>query len=282
MGDRQVGQRYAIAGGLDGKRRLDLLAEIMRPTTLALLERVGVAAGHRCLDLGCGGGHVAIDMARIAGATGRVVGVDFDARVVELARADAAEAGVGCEFLAEDCLAGRGGVEAGFDVCYARFLLSHVSDPPAVLARMRALARPGGMVVVEDIDFSGFFCEPPDPAHDEYARLYAEAVALSGGDAAIGRSLPGLVAAAGLADVELCVCQPAHMAGPLKLLNQVTMERIRPRVVDGGLATDAEVDAVVAGMGAFCEREGTLVALPRIVQAWGRRPPSAEEPVPRG
>ena len=217
MGDARVGERYAIDGGVDGKRRLNLLAEIMRPTTLALLDRVGVGDGLHCLDLGCGGGHVAIDMARLVGATGRVVGVDFDATVIEL-------------------------------------------------------ARPGGVVDVEDTDFSGFFCEPPDPAHDEYARLYSEAVALSGGDSSIGRRLPGMVAAAGLADVELAVCQPAHLDGPLKVLNQVTMERIRPRVVDAGLATDAEVDAVAAGMRAFSEREGTLVALPLIVKAWGRRP----------
>jgi 2-polyprenyl-3-methyl-5-hydroxy-6-metoxy-1,4-benzoquinol methylase len=271
MGDGRVGERYAIDGGLDGKRRLDLLAEAMRPTTLALLERVGLAEGHRCLDLGCGGGHVAIDMARVAGPGGRVVGIDFDASVVELARADAAEAGVDCEFHAEDCLAEDGGAEAGFDICYARFLLSHVSDPGVVLARMSALARPGGAVVVEDTDFSGIFCEPPDPAHDQYARLYVKAVALSGGDAAIGRRLPALVAAAGLDDVALSLCQPAHMEGPHKLLNRVTMERIRPRLVAGGLATDDEVDEVVAGMAAFCAREGTVVAFPRIVQAWGRR-----------
>lgn len=136
---------------------------------------------------------------------------------------------------------------------------------------MSGLARPGGAVVVEDTDFSGIFCEPPDPAHDEYARLYVKAVALSGGDAAIGRRLPALVAAAGLDDVELSLCQPAHMEGPHKLLNRVTMERIRPRLVAGGLATDDEVDELVAGMAAFCAREGTVVAFPRIVQAWGRR-----------
>ena len=89
MGDGRVGERYAIDGGVDGKRRLNLLAEIMRPTTLALLDRVGVGDGLHCLDLGCGGGHVAIDMARRVGAAGRVVGVDFDATVIELARADA-------------------------------------------------------------------------------------------------------------------------------------------------------------------------------------------------
>lgn len=263
-----VGGRYAIDGGQHGKRRLNLLAEIMRPTTTALLERVGVGAGDHCLDLGCGGGHVTIEMARMAGPTGRVVGIDFDAGVIELARIDADDAGVTCEFRAGDCLAAEG----EFDVCYARFLLSHVPDPAQVLSHMVSLTRPGGVTVVEDIDFSGFFCEPPDEAHSEYARLYGEAVALSGGDAAIGPRLPLLASAAGLVDVAIDICQPAHTSGPLKLLNRVTMERIRPRVVDGGLAGDAEVDEILAGMLAYVDRDDTLVALPRMVRAWGRRP----------
>jgi hypothetical protein len=58
---------YTIAGGELGKRRLDLLAEIMRPTTLRLLEEAGLSSGDRCLDLGCGGGSVVLDMARIVG-----------------------------------------------------------------------------------------------------------------------------------------------------------------------------------------------------------------------
>jgi SAM-dependent methyltransferase len=267
-GGGDVGGRYAIDGGHQGKRRLNLLAEIMRPTTVALLERVGVGDGHHCLDLGCGGGHVTIDMARMVGPNGRVVGVDFDATVIELARLDAEQAGVACEFIAGDCLAAEG----EHDVCYARFLLSHVPDPADVLAHMVSLTRPGGVTVVEDIDFSGIFCEPPDKAHGEYARLYTEAVALSGGDASIGRRLPRMVAASGLLDVELDICQPAHAGGPLKLLNRVTMERIRPRVVDGGLASEAEVDEILAGMLAYVERADTVVALPRMVRAWGRRP----------
>jgi 2-polyprenyl-3-methyl-5-hydroxy-6-metoxy-1,4-benzoquinol methylase len=68
----QSQESYTIAGGEPGKRRLDLLAEIYRPTTLRLLTDAGLRSGDRCLDLGCGGGHVALDMARIVGpATAR-------------------------------------------------------------------------------------------------------------------------------------------------------------------------------------------------------------------
>ena len=66
--------RYAIRGGKEGKKRLDLLARVMLPTTMQLLDRVGLVRGMKCLDVGCGGGHVAMLIAGIVGPEGRVVG----------------------------------------------------------------------------------------------------------------------------------------------------------------------------------------------------------------
>jgi hypothetical protein len=50
---------YAIRGGKEGKERLNLLARVMLPTTSQLLKTVGFRKGMKCLDVGCGGGHVA-------------------------------------------------------------------------------------------------------------------------------------------------------------------------------------------------------------------------------
>jgi hypothetical protein len=40
---------YAIAGGKEGKERLDLLSDAMRATTLELLESAGLKRGAGCL-----------------------------------------------------------------------------------------------------------------------------------------------------------------------------------------------------------------------------------------
>src|SRR3954454_13288453 len=80
---------YAIRGGEKGKKRLDLLAVVLLPTTIQLLDRVGLIRGMKCLDVGCGGGHLAIAIARIVGSEGRVIGTDTDAEILELAREDA-------------------------------------------------------------------------------------------------------------------------------------------------------------------------------------------------
>ena len=258
---------YTITGGEQGKRRLNLLAEIMQPTTLRLLEDAGLRRGDRCLDLGCGGGNVVLDIARLVGPGGSVIGVDFDPQILELARQDAKDAGAGnVEYHVADARIFDGGP---FDLIYARFLLSHLSEPGKILARMRQLARPGGRIVVEDTDMSGCYCHPHDSANARFVELYTEVVRRGGGDADLGRQLPAIALAAGLGDVRWNVFQPVHASGPHKHMTAVTMERIRPAVLHHGLATDEEIDSVVGGMHAFAEDSSTLVGMPRMVQVWG-------------
>ena len=151
---------YAIAGGKEGKQRLDLLSDAMRATTLELLESAGLKTGDQCLDAGCGGGHVALDMARIVGPTGHVMGIDFDPHVLEFARADAKEASAdNVEFVTADTSSFDGGP---FSFIHARYLLSHVSEPDRVFSRLKRLLAPGGRIAIEDIDMSGSFCYPPE------------------------------------------------------------------------------------------------------------------------
>ena len=121
---------YLIRGGIEGRERLRVLARVTRPTTLALLERAGVSAGMRCLDVGCGGGDVSFDLASLVGITGSVVGVDLDATKLELARGDAEQAEVSnVEFRVADVVDGLG--EEEYDVVYARFVLTHLREPEA-------------------------------------------------------------------------------------------------------------------------------------------------------
>ena len=69
---------YAIRGGIAGRERLRILARTLYAGTGALFDRLGVGAGLRCLDAGCGGGDVTLELARRVGPRGRVIGVDLD------------------------------------------------------------------------------------------------------------------------------------------------------------------------------------------------------------
>jgi SAM-dependent methyltransferase len=259
--------RYAIEGGERGKKRLDVLSAVMDPLTTSLLDRAGIDAAHRCVDIGCGGGHVTRELARRA-CDGHAVGIDIDPEVVELARLDAQQEGIeNLVFRVGDATALDDGP---YDLAYARFLLSHVDDPAGAVSAMVAALRPGGIVLVEDIDFSGSFCHPDSSAYRRYVELYRTTVARRGGNADIGPALPALLRAAGLNGIGLSVGQPAGLDGEAKLISPLTLERISRSIVEEDVAPAEEVEEVLAELYAFHEDPTTVMSLPRIVQAWGR------------
>jgi len=83
-------KHYVIRGGVEGRERLRILSRIMRPTRQNLLQRSGIQPGMVCLDIGCGGGDVSFDLARLVGPNGRVVGIDIDEVKIDIARREAA------------------------------------------------------------------------------------------------------------------------------------------------------------------------------------------------
>jgi SAM-dependent methyltransferase len=262
---------YIIRGGVEGRERLRVLARVMRPTTRSLFDRVGIEARMVCLDVGCGGGDVTLDLADLVGPEGRVVGWDIDETKLGLARSEATEKGfANVEFRLSDI--GQSELVPEFDVVYARFLLTHLKDPAEALASMRQVLQPGGVVIVEDIDCTGYFCYPDAPALWRYVELYTQAVRRRGGDPNIGPRLPGLLLDVGFERVQMNVVQPAGTEGEVKLLNPITMESIADCVLAEGLATRNEVERVIAELYELSRDSRTVVSIPRVVQAWGYRP----------
>ncbi len=262
---------YVLARGHEGRERLRLLARILSASTARLLDELGVGPGLACLDVGCGGGDVSSELARRVGPGGRVLGLDLDAAVLETARREAADQGpANLSFETRDVFELE--EEAQFDLVYARFLLSHLAAPEAALDRMLRALRPGGRIALEDIDFSGHFSSPECPAFRDYVRLYSEAVRARGGDPDIGPRLPLLLQAAGLSEVDLAVSQPAGTRGEAKLINPITLESIGPQVIASGLATAEEVARLTAALYEEARDERTVLSMPRIVQAWARKP----------
>lgn len=263
--------RYVIDGGPKGKERLGLLARAVGPTTARLFDQGMVRTGMHVLDVGCGGGNVTLELARRVGPQGRAIGIDADAIILELARTDAAIAGLrNVEFRHGDA---RESVEpSGFDLVYARFLLSHLAKPEQTLASMIRATRPGGLVIVEDIEIDAIFCYPACSAFTQCHDLYARVVRHNGGDPNIGPKLAHMFLQAGLATVGVQVVQPVHREGECKGIAQVTLERIAAAVTTAGLASPAELATLAAELHHCTARADTIMSLPRIFQVWGVRP----------
>jgi predicted O-methyltransferase YrrM len=262
---------YVIRGGLAGRERLRVLSRIQAAPTIRLLARVRIQRGARCLDAGCGGGDVSLELARMVAPDGEVVGIDRDEIKLALAREEAAAAGLAnVSYRVADVTALD--AEGEYDVVYSRFLLAHLADPVAAMERLVAAARPGGLVVMEDIDFRGGFCHPENRAYQRFFELFPAAVRAHGGNPTFGPELPGVMARAGVRGVDVRVMQATGRDPDVKLMPALTFENAIDAVAGAGLARREAVEAMVDELYAFAADPESVVALPRVVQAWGRAP----------
>lgn len=264
-----VQRHYVIRGGQESQERVKILSRVMQPTTHQLFDRLDIEPGLNCLDVGCGAGDATFDLARRVGPNGQIHGTDVDPAKLELACQRATEEKLpNISFEEQDIMTHEG--VAPYDLIYARFLLHHLVDPLRTLDRLRDLTRPGGRVILEDIDFTGHFCYPNSSAFWSYVDLYSKAVKQRGGDPNIGPRLPVLLHDAGYRKVEMNVVQPAGIQGEVKLISPLTMQNIADAVIDGGLESKDEVDGIIEELYEFARAPRTVLSNPRIVQVWGR------------
>jgi len=117
---------------------------MLAPLGRLALDAAGLAPGERVLDVGCGGGQLALEAAERVGADGEVVGVDVSAPLLEVARERAAAAGLGHVSLLEaDAQEHRFPLD-GFDAVVSRFGVMFFADPVAAFANLLAATAPGG------------------------------------------------------------------------------------------------------------------------------------------
>ncbi len=267
--DNRRVERYVIRGGERGYERLQLLARERWPGTAALLARAGVAPGMTAVDLGCGGGHVTIEIARMV-APAIATGIDMDEVKLGLAREAAIAGGIAnVQFRAMNLHEWR--EPAAYDVVYARFLLQHLSQPVQMLQQMWEAVRPGGVVIVEDADFDGWACYPPSSGLDFFTRTYAEVIRRSGGDHSMARKLYAYFIEAGIGRPEVQVYQPLYIEGEGKTLPRINLEATADLIVAESIATRDEVRAALLDLERVADDPGTLILGPRIFQLWRRR-----------
>jgi SAM-dependent methyltransferase len=115
-----------------------LFRRSMRQRCLLTLEGCHPVAGRSVLDVGCGPGHYAVELARRGAA--RVLGVDFAEGMLALARGAAARAGVAgaCEFARLDF--SRDAFVERFDYVVVMGFMDHVAAPQATVDKALALA----------------------------------------------------------------------------------------------------------------------------------------------
>jgi ubiquinone/menaquinone biosynthesis C-methylase UbiE len=134
----RLGRRWAIY-----QERLD---RVWRPLGDTAIDRAAVQPGERVIDVGCGCGATALELATRAGSKGSVIGVDVSAPMLQRARERAQTAGVtNLAFIQADASAYKFSNDA--DLIFSRTGVMFFSDTVAAFANLRRALRPGGRLV---------------------------------------------------------------------------------------------------------------------------------------
>ena len=184
------------------------VAQLPEAATLASLgcgnptAMVDLAPGEVVLDLGSGGGIDVILSARRVGPTGTAYGLDMTEEMLDLARANAAQAGVAnVEFL-------EGRIEeiplpsASVDVVISNCVINLSTDKAAVIAEAARVLRPGGRFAVSDV--------VADAGIDDATRHDMEQWTGCIVGALTGAEYVGLLEAAGLIGIEIQETHRVH------------------------------------------------------------------------
>src|SRR5262245_29724596 len=190
--------RYPIEHRAGEIERLHIQSAAMEAECAAMLERIGVAEGWGCLDLGCGPGGITALLSERVGKTGRVVGLDADAGFVDYARQRAA---ANVEFAAGNAY-DTGLPSKSFDLVHMRFIGSTAGRPEVLLQEAIRLAKWGGVVAMQEPDMGMLVCHPPHPAWDLLRAALIGAFASVDADINLARRLYALLRGAGLSDVQ--------------------------------------------------------------------------------
>jgi ubiquinone/menaquinone biosynthesis C-methylase UbiE len=251
--------------------RFASLETLHDPTTIRLLEALGVGDGWACWEVGGGSGSIAAWLARRVGEDGHVLVTDIDPRfLAELEAAGFAHVAVQRHDVTRDPLPGK-----RFDLIHARLVLLHLPTADQALGQLVEALKPGGCLLVEDYDprlVDRTFPTTDRAAAAVFHRVYAEvvqSVEAHGQSEAWGRGLYQRLRAHSLVGVGMEGHFAVWPGGSARAqLDRANFEQVRVETVARGLVTEAEIDQVLA----LLEDPAIAFSSPVMFSAWGRRP----------
>ncbi|WP_433932645.1 class I SAM-dependent methyltransferase [Sorangium cellulosum] len=248
--------------------------DVVDEMTGRLLADAGIGAGMRVLDVGCGRGDCSRMIAQLVGAQGQVVGVDRDAPSIAAARERARELGLSNVTFAEGDLGALAPEHGRFDAIVGRRVLMYQPDGVAAVRSLSRALRPGGVVVFQEHDATMVPASvAPLPLHERVSHWIWRTVEREGADIHMGFHLASVLEQAGLAVVR--VRAEAVVQTPQTRYRTVAIVRaMLPRIVQRGVATEAEIDVDTLEERLIEERmkaNATYIS-DMVFGAWARKP----------
>ena len=261
---------HALADQPTELDRLQVQSRVWEPAGRRVLDDVGDGSGARALDVGCGAMGWLRLLSEWVGPRGAVTGTDVDPKMLSAADALIASEGLGNVALVEDDLFASDLEPGSFDLVHARFQLGPLARGDEQMASYLRLVRPGGTIVLEDVDPGSWRFLPPAPATQERLIPLLRQAFDTVGDAQPAVTMRRLFGDAGIEPTiraEVQALEPGHPYLRLPLQFATALDGVLRTLVDPD-----ELAATLEDAEAELDDPGRWGLTFTLVQIWGRRP----------
>lgn len=181
---------YVLGTHDEEVERLGLQHRVWRPRALDAWRRAGFTVGQSLLDLGCGPGYAALDLAEIVGPQGRIHAVDRSRRFLDALEAFRAPRHLGQITPHELDLDGASLPIEGADGAWARWVFAFVKQPRQLLEKVHRALKPGGVLVLHEyFDYRTWRMIPRCPEREAVVGTVMESWRREGGEPDIALDL---------------------------------------------------------------------------------------------
>ena len=254
--------------------RLGFQHRVWAGPTADAWERGGFRPGATILDVGCGPGYATLDLAQLVGSAGRVVAVDRSERFIAHLEAERGRRRLAqVETRLEDVDSLSQAPES-VDYAFARWVLCFLPRPGELVERVAHALRPGGAFVVMDYcHYEGFCVAPRSTVIERVIAAVAESFRRAGGNADVGRDVPGMMLRAGL-EVP-AIRQVVRLGRPRDAVWEwpwAFFVNFLPTLVESGLITEEERLAFNRDWEQRSRDPGAYLLTPPMVEIVGVKP----------
>jgi SAM-dependent methyltransferase len=271
MGDTKDRSMHSYAldnAALETVDRFRALESCYDQATRDSLRQTGPTAGWHCLEVGGGGGSIALWLSDMVGPTGRVTVTDIAPGQLNPGLLARPNVHVRRHDVVEDVLP-----EAEFDLVHARLVLLHLPRRQQVLRRLVGSLRPGGWLVLDEFDCSWtpVLMSPHEGADRIFERVHArflDSLTAAGADVTWGRKVFGEFVRAGLRDVSSTTFATAWTGGSVGAgLHRANTSQLADRILEqGGTQEDLQL------LWSLLDDPGFAVQSYPMISVRGRRP----------
>lgn len=243
----------------------------MGDLTAHTLRLAGIVPGMRILDIGCGAGDVSFLAAEMVGPQGMVIGVDRSAEAIAMAQQRKEQANLDyVNFKAADLA--DFSLERTVDALIGRFVLMYFPEAAAMLRRLLALVKPGGVVVFQEMDMTAAKSEPIVDEYEAAGERVKRTFSRVGVDISTGLKLNRIFQEAGLNAPQML--QMARVESGPHSLAYGYMEHITrtllPAMEQTGVANaeSVAVDTLASRIRTETQAKNAVLVLPTLIGAW--------------